>query len=92
MGWRRGRFAAPQGGSWGLVCKARRTPAPLAIKPVMAAQDGSVAVVSCWEGWSSQVPAGDLATVTEPARRVSLPWGCRYLLETLATVAQMRRQ
>lgn len=46
-----------------------------------------------WEGQSSQVPAGDPGhSDTEPATRVSLRWGPTYLLETLAVVAQMRRQ
>lgn len=64
---------------------------------VMAPQelgmDGSVGVFLCWKGQSSQVLTGDPGhRDTEPATRVSLPWGPRYLLETLAIVAQMRRQ
>lgn len=40
-----------------------------------------------------QVPTGDPGhSDTDPAMRVSLPWGPRHPLETLATVAQMRRQ
>lgn len=82
----RGRFAAPQGDFLGESQEATSHFCHGSSHSSPGAWHGWVmGVVLCWDGQSSQVPTGDPGhRDIEPATRVSLPWGSRYLLETLA--------